>query len=138
MLASLAPAMENRCVAPHPQPESDRFPQVSSADIIPHFRRGAVVIVALHSPREKLFGSVIALASFGLVFSGIQLDSFEDFVIQLREGEAVRPSILFLPMHRVERIELDRRSGEVPALAERFELKTGLPASQVFSEENAG
>ncbi len=123
---------------PQAQPENDRYPQVTAAGAVPHFQGGAIVVVSLQSPREKLFGSVIALVPFGLVFSGIQLDSLEDFIIQLREGDAPRPGTLFIPMHRIERIELDRRSGDVPALSERFELKTGLPASQVFSEENAG
>jgi hypothetical protein len=28
-------------------------------------------------------------------------------------------------MHRVERVELDIRNGEIPALAERFQERTG-------------
>jgi hypothetical protein len=35
-------------------------------------------------------------------------------------------------MHRVERLELDQRDGEVPALFEQFEAKTGSTASNLF------
>ncbi len=108
---------------------------IAAEGSVPHFQRGAVVVLSLQSPREKLFGAVIALVPFGLVFSGIQLESLDDLMIQLREGDAVRPGTFFIPMHRIERVELDRRSGEVPSLAERFESKTGLSARNVFSEE---
>jgi hypothetical protein len=41
-------------------------------------------------------------------------------------------------MHRVERIELDARDGEVPSLSERFLGKSGHNAIEVFYREVGG
>ncbi len=96
------------------------------------------MLVALQSPREKLFGAVVSLSSFGLVFSGITLESIDDFIAQLQEGEAVRPATLFFPMHRIERLELDQRSGDVLSIAERFQQKSQRSAQSVFGQEASG
>ena len=124
-------------MAPNLKSERDLIPQVISADSLPAFRSGALVLVTLQSPREKFFGAVLSLAPFGLVFNGIPLESIDDFIAQLREGEPVRPPTLFFPMHRIERLELDQRSGDVPSLSERFVSKSGISAQQVFREEAA-
>src|SRR5512142_2551705 len=138
MLDSLCSRLHNLDMATHKNSERDAFPQVISAESLPAFRRGALVLLTLQSPREKFFGAVLSLASFGLAFTGIPLESIDDFIAQLREGEKVLPPTLFFPMHRVERIELDQRSGDVPSIAERFQSKSGISAQQVFREEAAG
>jgi len=121
------------------KPAHDAFPQIISADgSLVAFRPGALVLVTLQSPREKFFGSVVSLAPFGLVFCGIPLDSIDDFIAQLRDGEHVRPATLFFPMHRIERLELDQRSGEFPSISERFQSKSGISAQGVFHQEAAG
>ena len=125
-------------MAPDRESERGVFPQVISAESLPAFRSGALVVLTLQSPREKLFGAVLSLASFGLVFAGIPLESIDDFIAQLRDGEKILPPTLFFPMHRVERIELDQRSGDVPSISERFHNKSGTSAQQVFREEAAG
>lgn len=126
-------------MAPNQDSERDAFPQTIAAGTpLAAFRDGALILVTLQSPREKFFGSVLSLAPFGLVFSGIPLDSIDDFIAQLREGEPVRPAVLFFPMHRIERLELDQHSGNVPSISERFLSKSGLPAHQVFREEEEG
>lgn len=101
------------------------------------FRSGAIVLVSLQNPREKFWGALISLAPAGLVLSGIPLESFEDFAAQIRDGESTSASTLFFPMHRVERIELDQRSGDITSLSERFKAKSGLSAEQVFTMEKA-
>jgi hypothetical protein len=139
MLDSPCLTRDNLDMAPDSLPERDAFPQVISADgSLAAFRPGALVLVTLQSPREKFFGSVLSLAPFGLVFCGIPLDSIDDFIAQLRDGEHVRPSTLFFPMHRIERLEIDQRSGEFPSISERFQAKSGIPAQRVFHEEAAG
>jgi len=37
-------------------------------------------------------------------------------------------------MHRVQRIELDERSGDLPSLAEQFQDKTGKEINRYFAE----
>jgi len=90
------------------------------------FFPGAVVIVTLGNPREKLWGSVLALAPEGLSLCGIELTSFDDLIATIKEGTPFSPGVLFFPMHRVERIEIDLPDGEIPSLAQRFQSRTGV------------
>ena len=138
MLDSRSPTSDNLTMARDSRSEGDAFPQMISAESLPAFHPGALVLVTLQSPREKFFGMVISLCSFGLVFSGITLESIDDFIAQLREGEPVRPATLFFPMHRIERLELDQRSGDVPSISERFVSKSGISARRAFGEEASG
>lgn len=95
------------------------------------FVPGAVVVVALHSPREKFWGAVLELSPAGLSVCGVDLNSFDDFAALIKAGET-QPSVVFFPMHRVERVELDARNGDIPSLAERFAQKSGRTAAAVF------
>ena len=64
--------------------------------------------------------------------AGIDLNSFDDFALLVRDGEAVAASAVFFPMHRIERIELDTRNGNIPSLAERFAAKSGCDAAAIL------
>jgi hypothetical protein len=100
------------------------------------FRPGTLAVVTLGNPREKLWGAVLSLTIEGLSLSGIELASFEDLVSMVKEGETVSPSVIFFPMHRVERIELDLPDGNIPSLAQRFAAKTGLnPTDALFGRQ---
>ena len=85
-----------------------------------------MVIVTLGNPREKLWGAVLSLNSEGLSLCGIEIASFEDLVSMVKEGEPFSPGVVFFPMHRIERIELDLPDGNLPSLSQRFTDKTGL------------
>ena len=93
------------------------------------FLPGALVIVTLCNPREKFWGMILALAPEGLSMSGIELASFEDLAVMVKEGEPFSPAVVFFPMHRVERVELDLPDGNLPSLSQRFFAKTGLQPS---------
>src|SRR4051812_30718705 len=98
----------------------------TSATPIPHggtFQEGTVVLVTLNHPREKFWGAIIAVTPAGISVRGIDLNSFDDFSRQVTSGEPVAPHVVFLPMHRVERMEIDVRNGEIPSMVERFETK---------------
>ncbi len=101
------------------------------------FQPGAIVLLTLLSPREKFWGAMLAVNSAGIVVRGIPLESFDDFVSQLRAEEAAAPSTVFFPMHRVERMEMDLSGGSVPSLSELFEQKTGIVPAQLFAGEVA-
>jgi len=94
------------------------------------FSKGAMVLVTLNTPREKFWGAVIDISPSGVAMRGIDLNSFEDFARLIKAGENATPASVFFPMHRVERIELDARNGDIPSLSERFENRTG----QEFTE----
>jgi hypothetical protein len=93
------------------------------------FPPGTWVIVTLGNPREKLWGAILSLAPEGLSLCGIEIASFDDLISLVKEGEPFSPSVVFFPMHRIERIELDLPDGNLPSLSQRFQQKTGLDPS---------
>jgi methylmalonyl-CoA epimerase len=97
---------------------------------------GASVLLYLREPQEKIWGVLRRLDGSGVVVEGIDLSSFDDWVAQIERGEdsVVGPSVLYLPMARLERILLDRSSGHLPSLAERFERRIGKTVQQVVAE----
>jgi hypothetical protein len=99
------------------------------------FQRGAVVLVTLREPREKFWGAVLEITTAGVGISGINLTGFDDFIRQLRDGEQVSANVVFFPMQRVERMELDRSNGEIPSLRHRFLAQSGRPAESVLLRE---
>ncbi|HTU33080.1 MAG TPA: hypothetical protein VMF66_04695 [Candidatus Acidoferrum sp.] len=87
----------------------------------------SIVVVSLHTPKEKLWGELLDISTAGVTIRGIDLSSFDDFVSQVLhpEGERMGLPTLFFPMMRIERIALDEPRGSVPSLAEVFEKKVG-------------
>ena len=99
---------------------------------IPPFAEGSVVMVTLNNPREKYFGAILAVTPAGVALRGMDLNSLEDFMRLVREGEEVYPNAVFFPMHRIERLEMDARNADIPSLQERFETKTGKSFRDFF------
>jgi hypothetical protein len=91
-----------------------------------------MVVVTLGDPREKFWGAILALAPEGLSLCGIELASFEDLVSLVKEGEPFSASVVFFPMHRLERMELDLPDGGISSLSQRFAAKTGLDPAKVL------
>lgn len=100
------------------------------------FVTGALVIATLSNPREKFWGMILALAPEGLSLSGAELASFEDLTVMVRDGEPFTPAVVFFPMHRIERVELDLPDGTLPSLSQRFLSKTGLEPSATLAPGN--
>ena len=90
------------------------------------FRPGTMVVATLANPREKFWGAILSLSPEGLSLRGIELASFEDLVAMVKDGEPFSLGVVFFPMHRVERMELDLPDGNIPSLSQRFTAKTGL------------
>jgi hypothetical protein len=87
----------------------------------------SIVIVSLHTPKEKLWGELVLLQAAGITLRGIDLNSFDDFIRQVLEPDGARVGLptIFLPMQRIERISLDEPTGSIPSLATLFEKKAG-------------
>lgn len=84
------------------------------------------MIATLSNPREKFWGMILDLAPEGLSLSGVELASFEDLALLVRDGEPFTPAVVFFPMHRIERVELDLPDGNLPSLSQRFLAKTNV------------
>lgn len=99
------------------------------------FRPGALVILTLTSPREKYWGAILHLSGEGVSLRGIDVSSFDDLASQIKNGEPFTSGVIFFPMHRVERMELDLPEGNILSLSQRFAQKTGKdPAPLLVSE----
>jgi len=87
----------------------------------------SIVVVSLHSPKERLWGELVEMSHAGVTLRGIDLGSFDDFISQVLhpEGDRIGLPTLFFPMLRIERIALDEARGSIPSLAEMFERKVG-------------
>jgi hypothetical protein len=87
----------------------------------------SIVIISLHTPKEKLWGSLVSMHAAGVTVRGIDLNSFDDFIRQVLdpEGERIGLPTLFFPMQRIERVALDEPHGSIPSLAERFQQRVG-------------
>jgi hypothetical protein len=127
---------DNRSMTKDFHPEGDDSAARTSAH--GPFLPGSMVVVTLGNPRDKFWGIILALAPEGLSMSGIELASFDDFVVMVKEGESFSPAIVFFPMHRIERIELDLPDGSLPSLSQRFSAKAGLDPGVLLSSTGAG
>lgn len=96
---------------------------------------GKLVLVTLLNPREKFWGILLSLTSAGVSLRGVDLQSLDDFTQMVKAGEPANASLVFFPMHRVQRMEVDNRSGELPSLAEQFASKTGQHITKFFREQ---
>jgi hypothetical protein len=87
----------------------------------------SIVVVSLHTPKERVWGELLAISSAGVTLRGIDLGSFDDFVSQILhpEGDRIGLPTLFFPMLRIERIALDEPHGSIPSMAQMFEKKVG-------------
>jgi hypothetical protein len=93
----------------------------------------SIVVISLHTPKERLWGELMAISSSGVTLRGIDLSSFDDFVSQVLhpEGDRMGLPTLFFPMLRIERIALDEARGSKrrPAARSRIiwrSLRRGL------------
>ena len=96
----------------------------------------SIVVVSLHTPKEKVWGELLAINPSGITLRGIDLNSFDHFVRQINqpEGERVGLPTVFFPMNRVERISLDESSGAIPSMAELFARKVGRSLTEYLAQ----
>jgi hypothetical protein len=101
------------------------------------FHAGAIVTLHLIQPSEKFWGVLERLEPVGVVYRGISLDSFEDWINELagREGSSLGLATMFVPLFRVERIFLDEQVGEVESYRQRLERRTGIAAHTLLGRD---
>jgi hypothetical protein len=96
----------------------------------------SIIVVSLHSPKEKFWGELLVLNQAGITVRGIDLNSFDHFVRTINEpdGERVGFPTIFFPMNRVERISLDESTGSIPSMAKLFQRKIGRSLSDYLAQ----
>jgi methylmalonyl-CoA/ethylmalonyl-CoA epimerase len=94
---------------------------------------GDPVLLYLRDPQEKLWGLLRDRDAAGLTLEGFDLASFDAWMSQVERGEeGIVPSVLFIPMSRVERVLLDRGAPSLPSLSDGFERRVGRTVQDVL------
>ena len=96
----------------------------------------SIVIVSLHTPKEKVWGELLAINPSGVTMRGKDLNSFDHFLRPMNEpdGERVGFPTVFFPLHRVERVALDEPSGSIPSMNELFARTLGRCLQEYLAE----
>jgi len=96
----------------------------------------SIIIVSLHTPKEKIWGELLTLNTAGVTLRGIDLNSFDHFIRQINGPDTERIGIptLFFPMTRVERIALDEPAGSIPSMDELFNRKIGRSLTEYLAQ----
>ncbi len=91
------------------------------------FQLGDLVVVVLQSPRERIWGYLLALDTSGIALRGLDLTPWEEVLtlVRTQQADQVALGTRFLPMHRIETMYLDEVSSGAPSLAETFQDRTG-------------
>jgi rhomboid protease GluP len=108
------------------------YTQEKAPGVDPH----SIVVISLHSPKEKVWGELLDINPSGVTLRGIDLNSFDHFIRQLNEpdGERIGLPTIFFPMNRVERVSLDEPTGSIPSMNELFARKIGRSLTEYLSQ----
>jgi hypothetical protein len=95
---------------------------------------GEIVVVSCSGPREKFWGVLLDLTAVGATVRAVPLDACEDWLRQhANQGPSmIGPVTIFLPAHRLERIEIEESSGAVECFADRFRRMAGRDPIEVL------
>lgn len=98
----------------------------------------SIVVLHLHTPKEKVWGELVALNAAGITIRGVNLNYFEEFLRSAAAGdEGAALSTSFYPIYRVEHMSLDESRPGAPSLADRFQQRTGIALQEFFRSEDA-
>ena len=88
---------------------------------------GEIVVVSCSAPREKFWGVLLGLTSAGATVRGVPVDACEDWLRQhaAESPQMIGPVTIFVPAHRLERIDIDESAGAVECFADRFRRTAG-------------
>ncbi len=98
---------------------------------MPKIEAGEMIILIMHSPREKVWGVLHEINGAGAFVRGIDLNAFEDYITAIVHNEPfISLNDQFFPLWRIERLSRDEPSGDVPSLVEQFEYRTGFSITE--------
>lgn len=93
-----------------------------------------LVVAYLEGPKEKYFGLVLKLHPSGLILRGLNIESFNTWMIEVNSGKTgTAISTFFFPWRRVEKIILDEERDDAESLAQTFKRRTGKDVVELLS-----
>jgi hypothetical protein len=97
---------------------------------------GDMVMLVLHSPREKCWGMLDEINVAGVFLRGLDLNTFDDWLAGIvRDEPSIDVASLFFPMWRVERLSLDQASYGIPSMADQVQSRTGRDFREIVGSE---
>lgn len=94
---------------------------------------GSVIIVSLHSPKEKIWGVLEEITAAGVTLQGLDLNAFDDWLNLVGTDGETALATVFYPLWRIERIALDEAVGNIPSLSTTFKQRTRLALQEYLS-----
>ena len=89
-------------------------------------RRKSIVILSLHTPREKIWGVLLSINSFGVTVRGIDINSFDDWCRSVaNHTQTMGLSTMFIPMMRIEKVTMDETIGSYKSFSDQFQDRAG-------------
>ena len=93
----------------------------------------SAVILSLQNPREKIWGVLISINSYGVTLRGIDINSFQDWVRAVANNtDSMSLSTMFVPMMRVEKATLDENFGMYKSFSDQFFERVGRSVLEVM------
>jgi len=95
----------------------------------------AIVILSLHSPKEKVWGLLLNINQAGVWIHGIDINSFEDWSRQIasKKDQSMGLSTMFFPMIRLEKIIVDENVGSVKSFSTQFFERVGKDVMEMIN-----
>ena len=100
--------------------------------------KDSIVIAYLRDPKERIWGILRSIDSFGIFMEGVNIDSFDEWIhdISKEDHSGIGLSKVFFPVSRIEKVLIDEPTGKIPSLSQKFEEKMGLPVSEFFKNRS--
>jgi hypothetical protein len=93
----------------------------------------SVVILSLQNPREKVWGVLLSINSYGITLRGIDINSFQDWTRSIaNQTESMGLSTMFFPMIRIEKVTLDESVGPFKSFSDQFFDRVGRHVLEVL------
>jgi hypothetical protein len=96
---------------------------------------GEIVVLYLHSPKERIWGQIKSLNEIGVTLRGIDINSFEDWCRQIAKGEeGIGLTTTLYPIYRIEKIIIDEEISGLQSLRDKFQELVGISIENYLSE----
>jgi hypothetical protein len=96
---------------------------------------GEIIIVYLHSPKERIWGQLRNLTDIGLVIKGLDINSFEDWCRQTAKNETgIGLTTAMYPTYRIEKVIVDEQIGGMQSMCDKFKELVGKSVENYLAE----